>query len=87
MGGLNDKHIERDHKLQQRVDDFVKKKLKYYSLLTQSDANMAQENKKPSDSLIKGKFDSQGIYQPAMFEHLTSEKYFLYFDAFPKVGV
>ena len=33
-GGINDKYIERDHSLQRRIDDFVKKKLKYYSLLT-----------------------------------------------------
>ena len=74
-GGMNDKYIERDQELQQRIDDFVKKKLKYYSLLTMGEIT-DQEAKKPSDSLIKGKFDSRGIYQPAMFEHLTNEKYF-----------
>ena len=60
-GGMNDKYIERDQELQQRIDDFVKKKLKYYSLLTMGETT-DQEAKKPSDSLIKGKFDSRGIY-------------------------
>ena len=61
QGGISDKYIERDHELQQRIDDFVRKKLKYYSLLTMGELS-DQEPKKPKGSLIKGKFDSRGIY-------------------------
>ena len=76
-GGINDKYIERDHTLQRRIDDFVKKKLRYYSLLTQNDPERTEELK-ISESSIRGKFDERGIYQPAKFEHLTSEKYYEY---------
>ena len=39
-----------------------------------------QEIKKPSESLTQGKFDKNGNYHPAMFEHLTNEKYFEYVE-------
>ena len=43
-GGMNDKYLERDHELQNRVDDFIRKKLKFYSLLTHEES-MNQEVK------------------------------------------
>ena len=77
QGGPRGQFVQQDADVRKRLNDFVAKKLEFYSL-TSSAESMVQVIKKPSKSLTRGSFDADGNYQPAMFEHLTCEKYYEY---------
>ena len=66
-----------DPDLKVKVNEFMDERLKFFSLRTRHDT-LVQDIKTPSASLTRGKFDEKGVYQPAMFEHLTNERYFEY---------